>query len=340
MKLWPFGKSEHRAADYGAALAVAFETLAGGSVTDAAQTAAAEFAIGLMGRAFAVADVTGVNIGPQTLEAIGRNMGLRGNAVFDVRADPASGLTLIPAASWDIAGSADPATWTYALHLPGPSNDSSVIRNGADVIHCRINALPESAWAGRSPLLAAGFSAKLIANVELRAGEEANSQVGRLLSTPPLNDASKTGLRADLKALKGKVAIVENGGGNFGRQAQGGPSRDWQTSRFGADFPEGNVKLRRDAAADVVSSFGIPGGLFLNTEGAAVRESWRQFGVTCDAWGEIVGAELTDKLERPVSLSFRRLASIDVAARARALGILVQDGMALNDALDRVDLED
>ena len=59
---------------------------------------------------------------------------------------------------------------------------------------------------------------------------------------------------------------------NFGRPAVGGPINDWRQARMGADFPEQNVKLRRDSAADVVSSFGIPGSVYTQVRRAQVSE--------------------------------------------------------------------
>ena len=338
--MWPFKKSEHRSADYGAALAQAYADLAGGTVVSAEKTAAAEFAVGLIGRAFTVAEVTGVDLAPQTLEAIGRGLALRGNAVFDLRADPVGGLVLLQASGWDIHGGADPASWTYALELPGPSSQSTVTRSGPDVVHARINALPESPWAGRSPLTAAGYTGTLVSNLERRAGEEANARAGNLLPVPDLNDTSKTALTADLEGLKGGVAIVPNSGGNFARPQQSGAPNDWNIKRFGLDYPDGNIALRRQAGADVVAAFGVPASLYAGGEGASVREGWRQFGVASQAWGRIVGDELSRKLERPVGLDFRRLASIDIAARARALGIFVGNGMPLEQALEEAGLRD
>ena len=149
-------------------------------------TAAAEFSVGLdWAESMALAEVTGANIGPSTLAAIGRGLALRGNYVAEIQADPIGGLTFLQAASWDIAGSADPATWTYHLDLPGPSQHSDVIRGGPDTIHCRINQLPESSWSGRSPLVAAGFSATLLANLELRSSQEAKSFTGHLAGDAP-----------------------------------------------------------------------------------------------------------------------------------------------------------
>ena len=336
---WPFRKSEQRSADYGAALAQAFQTIAGGTLLDAAQTSAAEFSVGLMGRAFATADVDGVDLHPSTLEAIGRGLGLRGNFVADVRADPVGGLTLLQAAGWDIAGGPDPVSWNYALQLPGPSADQNIIRAGTDVIHVKINALPESPWSGRSPLVAAGFTGKLLANLESKAGEEAGSKVGRLLSTPPLNAESKAQLLRDLGSLRGGISVVENGGGNFARPTQGGGNVDWRTNRFGADFPDGNVMMRRQVGADVVASFGVPSALYIGGDGAAVREGWREFGVNVESWGAIVSAELSAKLERPISLSFKRLASADMSAKSRAFGTFVMHGMSIDDALIQAGLE-
>ena len=330
---------ENRAADFGAALALAFENLAGGTVADATATAAVEFAVGLVGRAFAVADVTGVQVDARTLEAIGRGLALRGNAVFDLNIDPVGGLLPLQASAWDITGGADPVTWTYALSLPGPTYESYVTRPGTDVIHCRMNTLPDSPWAGRSPLVAAGFSGKLLGSLEQRANDEARARAGYVLPLPPLSAESSSKLRADLGSLKGGVALVENGGGNFGRQQQGGQSADWRPIRFGAAFPEGNVTIRRDVAADVIAAFGVPASLYNGSEGANTREGWRQFGVTMDALGALVEAELAAKLERPVNISFKRLASIDIAARARALGIYVKAGMEIDEALALTDLE-
>ena len=135
----------------------------------------------LIGRSFASADVTGVDLSPSTLEGFGRQLALKGNALFDMRVDPIGGLTMLPVASWDIKGEADPATWQYALNIASPSGQTTVYRAGVDVIHARINALPEAPYSGRSPLVAAGYSAKLVANLELRTGEEASAKVGALL---------------------------------------------------------------------------------------------------------------------------------------------------------------
>ena len=81
--------------------------------------------------------------------------------------------------------------------------------------------------------------------------------------------------------------------------------------------------------------------LYAGSEGANAREGWRQFGVTMDAYGAIVAAELTAKLERPiVAYLSSKLASIDVAARARAVGVLGKGWRSVSTtALEAADLE-
>ena len=209
----------------------------------------------------------GIHIPAGVLEQIGRSLALRGNFVADVTADPMTGLALLPASSWDIVGSADPTTWTYHATLAGPSMQHTVTRTSAEIIHARVNSLPESPWAGRQP-------------------------------------------------------------------------NDWTPRRFGLTYTEPNVLLRTAASADVVSSFGIPAALFSGSDGSLVREGWRQFGVAVQAWGNIVSDELSLKLERTITLSFRELASIDIAARARAMGVMVTAGVSIEGALKEAGLGD
>ena len=238
MKFWHFReKSEHRAADFGAALAQAYEALAGGAAgVDVAQTAAAEFSIGAWGRAFAVAEVSGIHIPASVLEQIGRSLALRGNFVADVTADPMTGLALLPASSWDIVGSADPSTWTYHATLSGPSMQHTVTRTSAEIIHARVNSLPESPWAGRSPLLSAGFSAKA-GGEHRRAGQPRGARSGRTDVTHATTERSQP------NRTQGRSRGIERrsryGGGGRRERTQTdarGPTQRLDAAPFRADL--------------------------------------------------------------------------------------------------------
>ena len=63
-----------------------------------------------------------------------------------------------------------------------------------------------------------------------------------------------------------------------------------------------------------------PFGAELTGEGSAIREAFRQFNVAVEGMAALVEAELSEKLERPISLTFGKLGAIDIAARARATG--------------------
>ena len=70
--------------------------------------------------------------------------------------------------------------------------------------------------------------------------------------------------------------------------------------------------------------------MLLAVGGAGAREAYRQLLTSgIEPLGRIVEAELSEKLERPITLSFRRLAAADIVGRARALKGLVGAGVPL-----------
>ena len=72
-----------------------------GGDSDAIQTAAAEFAIGLVGRCFAAATLDPMipAVSPGLLMDVGRRLMTRGNAVYAIQVDR-RGLTLLPVSSF------------------------------------------------------------------------------------------------------------------------------------------------------------------------------------------------------------------------------------------------
>ena len=91
-------------------------------------TAALEACSGFVSRAFASADVTMADstmegvLDPSTLGQIGRALIRSGEYCAVIRMDRQRGtLRLDPAASWDVQGGANPATWIYRLLISGPT---------------------------------------------------------------------------------------------------------------------------------------------------------------------------------------------------------------------------
>ena len=295
------------------------------------ETAAVEFAVGLVSRSFmqATASPDLPALGPSMLSLAGRRVMLRGNAVFAIH-NPRSGpLYLIPASGWDIVeGSWDPETWLYLLDLASPLGDyEQRVVPAAGVVHLRIGetAYP---WQGVSPLVSAGITASQLARIEKSLQSEANTQVASLLPVPDgASDEQVKGLRNNIANAQGRVVTTETTAQGHGQGPMAAPREDLVAKRLGPNPPATSIQLRDASALAVISAMGTQPTLY-SGEGAALRESYRIFlRSTIQAMGRKFEEELSKKLEMPVSLNFRRLAAADIAAPARAYGSLVQAGM-------------
>ena len=305
---------------------------------DAAQTAAVEFAAGLIGRALSVADVqpelAGRLLTPARLMDIGRALVTRGNYVASISIE--RGLyQLRTARQWQvIRGGVDESSWIYEIELAAPSGAETKRQKSVGVLHIRINTDSREPWLGTSPLLSAGISGELLARVESKTSDEMRSAVGSLLPIPEgMTDENRTHLQTDLASLKGDIALVETQANAHGMGRQSAPVQDWQIKRIGAMIPESHVTLRSDVARDVCAALGIPPALYAGGDGGSAREGYRQLlTATLEPYAAIIGAEFRQKVGYPVSLDFRRLAAADIAARARAYGTLVASGVDKEDA--------
>ena len=179
MRIPLFGKRVETRASYTDSITELLLRQAVGGDSDAVQTAAAEFCIGLVGRCFAAATLDPMMpaVSPGLLMDIGRRLMSRGNAVYAIQVDR-RGLTLLPVSSFDITGGVDPATWYYRCQLPSPTRHETRILPYASVIHVRVNVDPYQPWVGISALAHAGLSSALIARLEKRMSEEVNSRTG------------------------------------------------------------------------------------------------------------------------------------------------------------------
>ena len=297
--------------------------------------AALEIALGLWGRAFASATVTPPSIAgavtPSVLEMIGRELIRVGEAVFLI--EVADGrLMLQPSKTWDLQGGPDPASWTYAITLAGPSTTTTT-RNVSErrVIHPRYAVDPDRPWRGVGPLTRAKTTATLAANVETRLSEETGQSAGSVMAVP--DGKSKGALQTDLRSIKGLLALVESTASGWGDGEQGAPKRDLVQNRIGANPPAVLATLRSDAALSVLAMCGVPTTLLERADGTALRESWRQFlHASVTPVADIVAAELSDKLAVDVGLSFDRMFASDLSGRARAFQSMVGGGMPVDKA--------
>ena len=291
-----------------------------------------------MGRALAVADVSpelaGNLLTPARLMDIGRKLTLSGNYVASIEIE--RGLfRLRTARQWQvIRGGVDERTWIYELEIAAPSGALTKRQKSVGVLHIRINADAREPWLGTSPLLSAGISSELLARVESKTSDEMRAQVGSLLPLPEnVSPENRTALQTDLAQLKGDIALVETQANAHGLGRQSAPQLEWQPKRLGAQIPESHVQLRSDVARDICAALGVPGSLYSGADGATVREGYRQLLVsTLQPLARIIESEFTGKVGYPTELTFQKLAAADVAAKARAYGILTSAGVDKEEA--------
>ena len=340
-KFWEWGHLETREDSLTQELINRIVERAGGSNARPSDGGALQVGAGLVGRAFASATVTGARpiitraLSPSVLEKIGRDLMRNGESLFYLRVTR-DGLRLFPVTSYDIQGTYDPVTWRYRLDLSGPSGTWSVNARPDNVLHVTYMVEAERPWRGVAPLDVATSAGTLNAETNTALLEEASGPRGSLIAVPK-DGGSETldTLKAQLKILKGKAALLETTAGGFGQGQAQAPRTDWKPQRLGANPPDALVSLRNDADRLVLATLGVPVGLLEKVDGAAMRESWRQLlHATIAPLGRMVETELRNKLDAPaLTFSWSELRASDIAGRARAFGSLVNGGMEIDKAL-------
>ena len=301
------------------------------------QTAAVEFALGMVGRAFFLAETNPPvpAISPMIRSMIARQTIARGNAVFQIIVNRRTGrTTLLPVSRYEISGGVDPDTWRYDIELESPTG-GVVQRNvpSSGMVHVPYMPNPERPWQGVSPLIRAGLTAQQLAAIERSLRDDASIPTGNIMPMPDgVSDLGKKQVTNALTNGKAGISPVETTSGGFGQGGGAAPKKDWEQTRFGPMTPETSIELREKTALQVLSALGIPPALY-TSQGAALRESYRHFFTnTVEPLGELIAAELREKLEEPVVFHFPEIIKSDIAARARGFGSLKQAGMTDADA--------
>lgn len=293
--------------------------------------AAAEVCASLWARAFTSAKVTPDTpetraLTPEVLGQMGRELCLNGEAVFKIDVDGGR-VSLIPATTWDITGSAD---WTYRVNIAQPSATLTETVDGVGVVHIRDGASVSEPWKGRGLLQLGKDAVRLAALLELALGDEASISVGNLMPLPG-KGASAEDLQRDLNALHGEIRVVESTGGNWGKGAGASqrPIQDWTPKRLGPNPPVTLETLYEAVSRHILAMRSVPLGLVTRSDGTLMRESYRQFlHGAIQPVSKGVTAELVEKLEvSDIRFDFSELMASDISGRARAFGSMVKGGM-------------
>lgn len=307
--------------DYTALLLQARMEAAASAALEAA-TAAEEVVAGLYERAFAQADVQGVALPASLMAIVGRQLATCGECAIDVE-------SMAVASDIDVSGGLSPMAWRYHLHLAAPTGTRSVRRYGMDVWHFRVNATSSEPWRGQSAVKLASQTLAVLRRAEGSLANELQGAVGKIMTVPTgTPEATIAVIKADLKALNGKVSLPESTAGGWGQGAAAAPRDDWKPHRLGPEPHGGVLEARRDAANMVLAAGGVPIELVTGGEGGGAREAWRRFlHSTVQPLGKLVVEELRRKTGRRVGIDFAALMASDLAGRARAFQGMVNGGL-------------
>ena len=320
MRIPFFGRREKRESSFTDTLVRQIvSTATGGSLALPTATGALESCAGLVGRSFASAEIQGPAwaqraLTPSLLGLVGRQLIRAGEIVLVIDGDN-DGLVLRPAADFDVTGEYNPETWVYRTNLAGPSALRTRTVSNEGVVHVRYAFDPARPWHGVGPIEAASLTGRLSAETLKALADEASGPRGNLLPVPADgNDPTIAELKADIRNLNGRTALVENQTAGWQAGTGGRVSDGWVARRLGADPPMALVELLQQARREIMASCGVPASLFDRSQDAAARESWRQFlHGTVAPLGRIVAAELSGKLDVAIALDWTELRASDLA---------------------------
>ena len=356
---WPFKKKPEERAESISVTGSAFGGIFANAILSGA-TSAQSIIETRYSLAFASAQISpesgvAAGISPEMLRMIGAQLARFGEALFAI--DVASGrIRFYPAGSWLVAGdSPAPENWIYRLDVFSPSGSETKILPSAGVLHFRMGAEPGSPWRGRGFLEQPQSTEAVLRAIDLYLCSELTSGHGKILPlpTPPksLTESAKQGKMPDVLELKSEVSTVLQSmrgqtaiARTFGSLTSGNApdkNKDWNPVVIGPSIGPEYEPLRRSIEWSLLATAGLPPSLFdSRAPGNASREGLRQFLYTGLApLGKLVQAELREKIDPSIGLSFSATGAADVVGRARALKALVEAGIPLEQARPLAGLE-
>ena len=352
--MWPFRRSESRAVAGGDlnasdALVQALVRQAEGTPADPDALAVAEACAGLWERSLGSATVAPETMALQPVGAClalaGRNLAMRGNAVFVIDTS-GDGLRLLPASSWDVRGEADPGAWRYRVDLAGPSRTRTLDLPAAAVLHFRIGADAASPWRGRSPLARARATASLAARIESAMDREASVPVRRIQSSPATVSQAKE-VEEYVAASAGRQQPIQHFIPSPANQPKV-PNDQFRPAIQGPAPDQVMHAVRTELGQEIAAAFGLDPVLFSATgDGSSKREAWRRaWASTFAPLGLMIQSELRAKLDPAAMVAFPSLRASDedgrsraVARRAQAYKVLVDAGIERDRALAMAGLD-
>ena len=318
--MWPFSKTETRAADDYTEQAIdAAEVEALGGTLDAGTLAVAEACAGLWERSLSSATVEPMGgrlaaLDPPFLALVARSLALHGNFTALLDLDGAT-VRLLPSATFDVHGDAR-STW-YRLDVVGPDTTQTVRAGAESVFHVGINAEPRQWWRGVSPLKRAKATTTLATKIEGSLSREADIYVARFAGVD--RRGTFESWKKTVETIRRRRGGITFTGGAIGQNETG---RVPEPARMGPQPDDTFADALRSAVGrDICSAFGVPPALFAERgDGAGQRESWRRFWLgTVAPLARLIEAECKAKLDPSCMVTLDALRAADEDGRSRAV---------------------
>ena len=247
---------------------------ADGHSAHAVQTAAVEYGLGMIGRAFwyAMVEPALPVLTPNVMGMLGRQTVGTGNSVWRITAGGA-GLRLTPVSAWEISGGVEEDTWAYRMELERPSGDAFVrLSRYEGVVHVRYMPRPTAPWAGVSPLTAAGLTAQQLGYIERSLRDDVELPTGAIMPLPDgVNQTVVTKAGTVLSSGRGATSLLETTAAGFGQGMHAAPKQDWMQRRFGPEPPATAIDLRESSALWILGRPGSPCHAAYQRRGSAAR---------------------------------------------------------------------
>ena len=310
--------------------------------------AAAEWASGavqgaasLWARCLSVATSDLEAVTPEVLGGIGFDLAVVGEHVSILQVDGTGRVALLRAASWNIAGGADPRSWIYDVSLSTPTGTTTRVVPADGVLHCRYLPDNRTPWRGVAPWKRSPSLSKLAAEVEAALIREVRLPTKIIIPMPQGGNIDTNTLRSDFQNQDFQIAFPTTTSAGYGAGRSSAPLSDWKVTRLKSEPEEALVGLCRDIPGQAGILYGIPTVMSSGTGSESiVREAFRRFVLTAiEPLALIVSRELTRVFEQPISLDLSELAHADIAGRARAFKALTGAGMSPSDAAEFVKIE-
>lgn len=282
---------------------------------------------------FAMLDLSPIPVDPATLAAMGRDLLMKGETCWHIRAD-GSALALDQVAYWDeLAGG------RYHLHLARPSETETRKALEGEVLKLTINADPSQPWRGRSPWQMMGLSPALLAEIE-KAVSNATAYTGKGLLPMPSTIPEEQQQKAAVGLQSSSLAVVSSKA-DFAHQT-GGHGSEFRRVDLTPDLSKADLNtFTTDLHYRLLAGCGIPPALVTaNGNAGAMREGYRLFALqTILPLARQCQPELSRKIGAE-KVSIDAMMSADVAGRARAVGVLTGAGVELDKAMKLVGWSD